>query len=276
MDLGLRGRVVAITGGGGGIGRACALLFAAEGASVAVSDRRLEAARAVADEVERAGARALAVADRRDRPGRRRRGSSTEASAALGGVDVLVNGAGIFQSKPIDDMSAEEWDRVLDVNLKGVFLCSQAALRHMKPRGRGAIVSIASLAGQVGGLHAGANYATSKAGVSALTKSLAKNAGPSGVRVNCVNPGPIETAMTEDWPPDVLAALARSTPLGRLGRADEVARVIVFLASDAASFVHGAHVDINGGIHMDEWGPRGGRLVYSCRERLILRQGHLK
>jgi 3-oxoacyl-[acyl-carrier protein] reductase len=250
MDLGLGGRVVAITGGGGGIGRACALLFAAEGASVAVSDRRLEAARSVAEEVERAGARALAVRTDVTDPADVAR-LFDEASAALGGVDVLVNGAGIFQSKPIDDMSAEEWDRVLDVNLKGVFLCSQAALRHMKPRGRGAIVSIASLAGQVGGLHAGANYATSKAGVSALTKSLAKNAGPSGVRVNCVNPGPIETAMTEDWPPDVLAALARSTPLGRLGQADEVARVIVFLASDAASFVHGAHVDINGGIHMD-------------------------
>jgi 3-oxoacyl-[acyl-carrier protein] reductase len=242
--------VVAITGGGGGIGRACALMFAAAGASVAVSDRRLEAARAVAAEVERAGARAIALRTDVTDPDDAAR-LFDEAAATLGGVDVLVNGAGIFQSKPIDDLSAEEWDRVLTVNLKGVFLCSQAALRHMKPRGRGAIVSIASLAGQVGGLHAGANYATSKAGVSALTKSLAKNGGPSGVRVNCVNPGPIETAMTEDWGADVLAGLARSTPLGRLGRADEVARVIVFLASDAASFVHGAHVDINGGIYMD-------------------------
>ena len=250
MELALRGRAVLITGGGGGIGRACALLFAAEGANVAVSDLRLEAARAVAAEVERAGARALAVRTDVTDPADVGR-LFEEATAALGGLDVLVNGAGIFQSKPIDDMSAEEWDRVLDVNLKGVFLCSQAALGHMKPRHRGAIVSIASLAGQVGGLHAGANYAASKAGVSALTKSLAKNAGASGVRVNCVNPGPIETAMTEDWPPEVLAGLARSTPLGRLGRAEEVASVIVFLASDAASFVHGAHVDINGGIHMD-------------------------
>jgi 3-oxoacyl-[acyl-carrier protein] reductase len=250
MELGLRGRAVAITGGGGGIGRECALLFAAEGADVAVSDVRLEAARAVADEVERAGARAIAVRTDVTDPADVAR-LFERAAAAFGAVDVLVNGAGIFQSKPIDDMSAEEWDRVLDVNLKGVFLCSQAALRHMKPRGRGAIVSIASLAGQVGGLYAGANYATSKAGVSALTKSLAKNAGPSGVRVNCVNPGPIETAMTEDWPPEVLAGLARSTPLGRLGRADEVARAIVFLASEAASYVHGAHLDINGGIHMD-------------------------
>jgi 3-oxoacyl-[acyl-carrier protein] reductase len=250
MELGLRGRAVLITGGGGGIGRACALLFAAEGANLAISDLRLEAAQAVASEVEPAGVRALALRTDVTDPADVAR-TFDEAAAALGGLDVLVNGAGIFQSKPIDDMSAAEWDRVLDVNLKGTFLCSQAALRHMKPRGHGAIVSIASLAGQVGGLHAGANYATSKAGVSALTKSLAKNAGPSGVRVNCVNPGPIETAMTEDWPPDILAGLAAATPLGRLGRADEVARLIVFLASDAASFVHGAHVDINGGLHMD-------------------------
>jgi 3-oxoacyl-[acyl-carrier protein] reductase len=250
MELGLGGRAVVITGGGGGIGRACALVFAAEGARLALSDRRLEAAQAVAAELERAGARAVALRTDVTEPADVGR-LFDQAITALGGVDVLVNGAGIFQSKPIDDMSADEWDRVLDVNLKGVFLCSQAALRHMKPRRRGAIVSIASLAGQVGGLYAGAHYATSKAGVSALTKSLAKDAGSSGVRVNCVNPGPIETAMTEDWPPDVLAGLARSTPLGRLGRADEVARVIVFLASDAASFVHGAHIDINGGIHMD-------------------------
>jgi 3-oxoacyl-[acyl-carrier protein] reductase len=250
MEQALRGRAVLITGGGGGIGRACALLFAAEGANLAISDLRLEAAQAVAAEVEPAGVRALPLRTDVTDPADVAR-TFDQAAAALGGVDVLVNGAGIFQSKPIDDMSADEWDRVLDVNLKGTFLCSQAALRHMKPRGHGAIVSIASLAGQVGGLHAGANYASSKAGVSALTKSLAKNAGPSGVRVNCVNPGPIETAMTEDWPPDILAGLAASTPLGRLGRADEVARLIVFLASDAASFVHGAHVDINGGLYMD-------------------------
>jgi 3-oxoacyl-[acyl-carrier protein] reductase len=169
---------------------------------------------------------------------------------AYGGVDVLVNAAGIFQSGPIDDLTAGDWDRMMAVNLKGVFLCSQAALRHMKARRTGAIVSIASLAGQVGGIHAGAHYATSKAGVISLTKSLAKNAGPFGIRVNCVNPGVIETAMTRDWPDAVRAGIVASTPLGRVGQAVEVARVIVFLSSEAASFIHGAHIDINGGVHM--------------------------
>jgi 3-oxoacyl-[acyl-carrier protein] reductase len=249
VDLGLRGKVVVITGGGGDIGRACARLFAAEGAAVAISDVKLEAAQAVAAEAERQGVPALALRTDVTDPADVAR-LFDQTAERLGAVDVLVNNAGIFQSRPLDDLSAEDWDRVMDVNLKGVFLCSQAALRHMKPRRAGAIVSIASLAGQVGGIHAGANYATSKAGVISLTKSLAKNAGPHGVRVNCVNPGVIDTAMTQPWPPEVRESMVRQTPLGRLGRPDEVARVIVFLASDAASFVHGAHVDINGGIHM--------------------------
>jgi 3-oxoacyl-[acyl-carrier protein] reductase len=249
VDLGLSGKSVVITGGGGGIGRECALLFAAEGADVALSDVRLEPAQRVADEVKALGRRAIAVqtnvVDESDVAR-----LFDETVAAFGKVDVLVNNAGIFQSRPLDELSAEDWDRVMDVNLKGVFLCSRAALRHMKPQRSGAIVSLGSLAGQVGGIHAAANYATSKAGVISLTKSLAKNSGPLGIRVNCVNPGIIETAMTSPWPPDVLDGLRKSTPLGRLGRPDEVAKVIVFLASDGASFIHGAHVDINGGVNM--------------------------
>ncbi|TAK26176.1 MAG: SDR family oxidoreductase [Chloroflexota bacterium] len=250
VNLGLRGKVVAITGGGGGIGRDCADLFAREGALVAVSDVRSDAAEAVALIARNHGvsthAARLDVTDPVDVAAYFQTVEST-----LGPVDVLVNNAGIFQSRSLDELTVADWDRVMDVNLKGVFICSQAALRVMRPRRRGSIVSIASLAGQVGGIHAAANYATSKAGVISLTKSLAKHAGPFGIRVNCVNPGVIDTPMTQPWPPDVLASMARQTPLGRLGRPDEVARVIVFLASDGASFVHGAHVDINGGVHMD-------------------------
>jgi 3-oxoacyl-[acyl-carrier protein] reductase len=250
VDLGLTGKAVVITGGGGDIGRECAKLFAAAGAKLAISDVKLEAAQAVAAEAERAGASAIALRTDVTDPADVAR-LFDETVARLGSVDVLVNNAGIFQSKPIDELTADDWDRVMAVNLKGVFLCSQAALRHMKPRRAGAIVSIGSLAGQVGGIHAAANYATSKAGVISLTKSLAKHAGPHGIRVNCVNPGVIDTQMTQPWPAEVRAQLARQTPLGRLGRPDEVARTVVYLASDWSSFVHGAHVDVNGGVHMD-------------------------
>lgn len=250
MDLGLTGKVIVITGGGGDIGRECAKLFAGAGASLAISDVNLSAAQAVAGDAERAGAKAIAIRTDVTDPADVAR-LFDETAAALGPIDVLVNNAGIFQSKPIDELTAEDWDRVMAVNLKGVFLCSQAALRHMKPRRSGAIVSIGSLAGQVGGIHAAANYATSKAGVISLTKSLAKNAGPFGIRVNCINPGVIDTQMTQPWPADVREQLARTTPLGRLGRPDEVAKTVLYLSSDWSSFVHGAHVDVNGGIHMD-------------------------
>ena len=250
MDLGLSGKAVVITGGGGDIGRECAKLFAAAGASLAISDVKVEAAQAVAGEAERAGAKAIALRTDVTDPVDVAR-LFDETAAQLGSVDVLVNNAGIFQSKPIDDLTAEDWDRVMAVNLKGVFLCSQAALRHMKRQRSGAIVSIGSLAGQVGGIHAAANYATSKAGVISLTKSLAKNAGPFGIRVNCVNPGVIDTQMTQPWPAEVLQQLAKQAPLGRLGRPDEVAKTVVYLSSDWSSYVHGAHVDVNGGIHMD-------------------------
>ncbi len=250
MDLGLRGKVVVITGGGGGIGRATALAFAREGATVVVSDINLEAAQAVAEEVRALGVPALAVRTDVADPEDAQRLIATTLEH-FGRIDVLVNNAGIFQSKPLDDLTAAEWDRVMAVNLRGAFLCAQAALGPMKAQRSGQIINLGSLAGQVGGIVAGANYAASKAGIICLTKSLAKNAGPFGIRVNCVNPGVIDTPMTQPWPPEARAALVQQTPLGRLGRPEEVANAIVFLASDAASFIHGAHLDVNGGIYMD-------------------------
>jgi 3-oxoacyl-[acyl-carrier protein] reductase len=134
--------------------------------------------------------------------------------------------------------------------LRGVFLVSQAALAVMIPRRQGRIVNVASLAGQSGGLAAGASYAASKAGVAALTKSIARFAGPHGITANCVNPGIIETPMTAGWPSEVLERTIAQTPLGRIGKPEEVAAIVVALASDVASFVHGAHVDVNGGLFM--------------------------
>jgi 3-oxoacyl-[acyl-carrier protein] reductase len=249
METGLKDKVVVITGGGGGIGLACALAFAAEGARIVVADVNAAAAEKAAREV---GSTERAVAVRVDVTSPESIQSMFDASlAAFGRVDVLVNGAGIFHRTPIDDLTVDEWDQLMAINLKGVFLCSQAALRLMKPQRSGKIVNLASMGGQVGGIVAGADYASSKAGVLCFTKSLAKNAGPFGISVNAVNPGVIDTPMTRPWGPELLQKRIDETPLGRLGTAEDVAQAVVFLASDAACFIHGTHLDVNGGIYMD-------------------------
>jgi len=249
METGLKGKVVIITGGGGGIGLACALAFAAEGARVVVADVNAAAAERAAREV---GAGEQAIAARVDVTSPESIQSMFDAAlAAFGRVDVLVNGAGILHRTPIDDLTVEEWDQVMAINLKGVFLCSQAALRVMKPQRSGKIVNLASMGGQLGGIVAGADYSSSKAGVLCFTKSLAKNAGPFGINVNAVNPGVIDTPMTKPWGPELLQKRIDETPLGRLGTAEEVAQAVVFLASGAARFIHGTHLDVNGGVYMD-------------------------
>ena len=248
MDTGLAGTVAIVTGGSGGIGLASARALAAEGARVVLGDLNGEAVAAAAAELGPGVAHAV-TADVSHAAG-----AQSLIDAALehfGRLDVLVAGAGIHRATRLDAISVEEWDLLLAVNLRGVFLTAQAALRVMTPQRSGRIIALGSLAGQVGGLAASAAYASSKGGVIALTKSLARYAGPHGVTVNCVNPGVIDSPMTAGWPAEDLARLTASTPLGRTGTVEEVAAVVLFLASDAASFVHGAHIDVNGGILMD-------------------------
>jgi 3-oxoacyl-[acyl-carrier protein] reductase len=163
---------------------------------------------------------------------------------------VLVTCAGVFQGTALDRITADEWDRVLAVNLRGTFLVAQAALELMVPQGSGRIVTIGSLSAQSGGLAAGAAYAASKAGVAALTKSIARWAAPHGITANCVQPGVVDTAITQAWPRDVLARTVAATPLARTATAGEIAAAVLYLASDAAAFVTGTHVDVNGGLYM--------------------------
>jgi len=245
MNTGLAEKVALVTGAASGIGLACARALTAEGARVVLADLDGEAAAAAAREL---GGEAFAADVTRPEDARH----SVEITVErFGALDVLVTCAGIFQGTPLDRITPEEWDRVQAVNLRGTFLVAQAALEVMIPRRSGRIVTIASLAGQVGGLLAGASYAASKAGVIGLTKSLARFAGPHGITVNTVNPGIIDTPMTAGLSQEQRAVLVDRTPLGRVGTAEEVAAVVVFLASDSASFVHGAHVDVNGGVIMD-------------------------
>ncbi len=245
MDTGLAGKTAIVTGAAGGIGLACARGLAAEGAEVVCADLDEGGAGRAAGEVGGLGM-ALDVTDP---------ASCDELVAAttsrFGALDVLVTCAGVFHATPLDQITAEEWDRIQAVNLKGTFLCCQAALRAMVPQGSGRIVTIASSAGQTGGLAAGASYAASKAAVAALTKSIARFGGPHGIVANCVNPGVIETPMIATWPSEARERTVAATSLGRTGTAEEVASVVVLLASSATSFVHGAHVDVNGGLLMD-------------------------
>ena len=161
--------------------------------------------------------------------------------------DTLVCCAGIAQQKQIQDITDADWDDMFDVNVKGVYRCIQAVLPDMLRRNRGCIVTLSSMWGQVGA-SCESHYAASKAAVIALTQSLAKELGPSGIRVNCVAPGVIETDMTAPLGRDTLDALAQDTPLGRNGTPDDVARAISYLCSDAAAFVTGHTLSVNGGF----------------------------
>jgi 3-oxoacyl-[acyl-carrier protein] reductase len=245
VETGLAGKSAVVTGAASGIGFACSRALAAEGATVLLADLNEEAAQEAAREV---GGHAVVVDVSKPEDAHR---LVQEAIARGGALDILVASAGLFHTTPLDRIEPGEWDRIQAVNLRGVFLVAQAALEVMIPRRSGRIVTIASLAAQTGGLAAGASYAASKAGVAALTKSIARFAGPHGITANCVNPGIIDTPMTAGWPAELRERTIAQTPLGRIGLPEEVAAVVVMLASDAASFVHGAHVDVNGGLLMD-------------------------
>ena len=242
----LQGKATAVTGATRGIGRAIALAVAREGADVLVNGRDAAAGRAVCGEIEALGRRAVWHAADLARV-EAARGVVTAAVAAFGRLDVLVNNAGLFQRKPVLELSEADWDGLLDVNLKGAFFCAQAAGQAMRGRG-GAIVNVGSDAGWSGGLNPCAHYAASKAGLASITRSFAKELAPHGIRVNALAPGLITTEM---------GGTASATlpglriPLGREGTADEVAAAVVFLASDEASYVTGAILNLSGGLFLD-------------------------
>ena len=241
----LGGRTALVTGGARGIGRAIGERFAAEGARVALADIDEAGVRKTAAGIG-AGAVALAmdVAD----PESCRRGVG-QAIDALGGLDVLVNNAGYLRHTTAFDCTEDDWDRMMDINLKGSFFCSQAVLPHMRERRRGAILNLSSLAAKTGGVLAAPPYGAAKAGVSALTAHLATVMAPYGVRVNAMAPGVIDTDLIRGLSGH--AELVKRIPLGAKGRAEDVANLALFLASDEASHITGETVDVNGGLWMD-------------------------
>ena len=243
----LANKAAVITGASRGIGRAIAMLFGREGCSVVINYKsNYEGARETAAAIEAEGGTALLF--RADVCSRKEVDAMFDYCVRnFGKVDIAVNNAGVSSITPFTEISEEEWDRVVSCNLKGVFLCCQAALKLMIPRRVGKIINVASVWGLVGA-SCEAHYSAAKGGVIALTKALAKEVGPSGINVNAIAPGVIETDMLAGLSDEELTVLCSQTPLGRLGRPEDVARCALFLASEDSDFVTGAVICASGGF----------------------------
>ncbi len=243
----LQGKVAIVTGGASGIGRATAELFAREGARVVVADYNADAGRATAEGIESAGGEAVfCQVDVSD-------AAQVEAMVRTaveryGGVDILYNGAGILFFGTILDTDQAAWNRMMAINLTGTYLCSRAVLPHMIARGGGAIVNTSSSTGNHDGNSNAAAYVTSKGGVTLLTRCMAIDHARDNVRVNAIAPGPTDTPMLRsNMTPKEVADFAQTFPMKRLGRPEELANAVLFLASDEASFVTGAILAVDGG-----------------------------
>jgi NAD(P)-dependent dehydrogenase (short-subunit alcohol dehydrogenase family) len=244
--LELPGRVAIVTGAARGIGYAIAERLSKAGAQVMVADIAEDGASAAAERLREGVGKAAGVAADVTSPDEV--GAMVErAIEAFGAVDILVNNAGITgRDAPLWETTDEDWEKVLGLNLTGVFYCCRAVVSHMRERGSGAIVNVASFSGKEGNPNM-IPYSVSKAGVICLTKALAKEVIHDGVRVNAVAPGVIETPLLDQLQPEAIEYMRSKVPMGRMGSPEEVAAVVHFLASDAASFVTGQCYDVSGG-----------------------------
>lgn len=245
-----KNRVAIVTGAARGIGRAIAVTFLREGAKVAIIDSDKERLEILKREIEKEYKEAFTI------PCDITKSSDVkemvnQVHRKYGRVDILVNNAGIIRRGTIETVTEEDWDQVIAVNLKGTFNCCKAVVEFMKQQSYGKIVNISSIAGKMGDITSAPGYGPSKAGVDALTKTLARQLAPYGINVNAVSPHAIETEMSAQWSEERRREIIASIPLGRLGKPEDVAEAALFLASDEASFITGEILDVNGGALMD-------------------------
>jgi 3-oxoacyl-[acyl-carrier protein] reductase len=252
----LTGKVALVTGGGAGIGRGIVLTLAREGADLGVLDINRETASKTAKDAEAFGVRARPlIADVASQ--KEVESAVTELINAFGKIDILVNNAGISPKRqgmkvPFVEIDPAEWDRVIAVNLRGVFLCCRTVLPGMMERKYGKIINISSVAAKEGGIVTGAYYPASKAGILALTRSIAKEVGPLGINVNAIMPSRIVTDMASSLSESQLKARLSQIPLGRFGKPEEIGEAVLFLACDqTSSWITGATLNVSGGALMD-------------------------
>lgn len=246
-------RVVIVTGSGSpkGIGRTIALTFAKQGAAVVVADMNLEGVKDTVNAITEAGGKALGV-ELNVTSKESVDAMVSKTLEAFGRIDVLVNNAGISQKVTVEDMTLEDITRIFSVNMFGLFLCTQAAVKVMKKQKYGRIVNLSSVsAKRGGGVFGGAHYSASKAAVLGFSKNLAREVALDGITVNCVAPGLVNTEIWKSLPEEAAKNVIAGIPMGRPGETKEVAATIAFLASEEASYITGEEIDINGGSHMD-------------------------
>lgn len=243
---GLKGKVVIVTGSGQGIGRETALRFAQEGSTVVVAEINPSTGKRVTGELSDLGAEALfAQVDITDRQSVRKMVSTVKDR--FGRIDVLVNNAGVIQDRTLKKMTDDDFDRVILVNLRGTFICTQEVATVMREQKSGVVLNATSVVALYGNFGQ-TNYVASKSGVIGMTRVWARELGKDGIRVNAVAPGFIETDMLKDIPGDVIEAKVSKVPLKRMGQPAEVAAVYCFLASDDASYINGAILSVDGGV----------------------------
>jgi len=246
----LKDRVAIVTGGARGIGKAISLALIREGVKVALVDVDKAILEVAKNEIKKTREEVIAIPCDITK--------SVEVKAmvdqvrnAFGRVDILVNNAGIIRRGTIETVTEEDWDRVIEVNLKGTFNCCKAVVKTMKSQRYGKIVNVSSIAGKTGDITSAPGYGPSKAAIDALTKTLARQLAQYGINVNAVAPHAIETEMSAQWSEEKRKAIIEAIPLKRLGKPEDVAEAVIFLASDKANFITGEILDVNGGFLMD-------------------------